>query len=45
MRSSGVMPPSPVVVEVPTWHLNCAPVLGSGYDQAIRSSSGSWAGP
>ncbi len=33
------------LVEVPTWHLNCAPVLGSGYDLAIRSSSGSWAGP
>jgi hypothetical protein len=24
------------VIEVPTWHLNCAPVLGPAYAQAIR---------
>ncbi len=32
------------VVEVPTWHLNCAPVLGNGYAEAIRDSAGGWGG-
>ena len=32
------------VEEVPTWHLNCAPVLGGRYADAIRSATGSWAG-
>ncbi|MBI4913520.1 MAG: alpha/beta hydrolase [Acidobacteria bacterium] len=32
-------------VEVPTWHLNCAPVLGEGYAAAIREAAAAWAGP
>ena len=32
------------VVEVPTWHLNCAPVLGSGYAEAIHAATAGWAG-
>jgi hypothetical protein len=31
-------------VEVPTWHLNCAPVLGPRYAVAIRSVSEGWGG-
>ena len=30
------------VVEVPTWHLNCAPVLGPVYAQAIRGATFRW---
>ena len=30
------------VVEVPTWHLNCAPVLGSAYAEAIRRATERW---
>jgi dienelactone hydrolase len=30
------------IVEVPTWHLHCAEVLGAGYADAIRSATGRW---
>jgi hypothetical protein len=30
------------VVEVPTWHLHCAEVLGPAYAQAIREATGHW---
>lgn len=30
------------VVEVPTWHLHCAEVLGPAYAQAIREAVSSW---
>ncbi len=33
------------VVEVPTWHLNCAPVLGPAYTEAIRRAAGRWLPP
>lgn len=33
------------VEEVPTWHLNCAPVLGGRYADAIREAAGGWANP
>lgn len=33
------------VVEVSTWHLNCAPVLGPRYAEAIREATRSWAAP
>ena len=30
------------VVEVPTWHLNCAQVLGPAYTEHIRAATGRW---
>lgn len=30
------------VEEVRTWHLNCAPVLGAGYAEAIRTATAGW---
>jgi hypothetical protein len=30
------------VEEVPTWHLNCAPVLGNRYATAIRTATDAW---
>lgn len=30
------------VLEVPTWHLNCAPVLGPAYAGAIRGAARRW---
>ncbi len=29
-------------LEVPTWHLHCAEILGSRYAEAIRTSTGAW---
>jgi len=29
-------------VEVPTWHLHCAEILGAGYGEAVRAATGSW---
>jgi pimeloyl-ACP methyl ester carboxylesterase len=33
------------VIEVPTWHLHCAEVLGSGYTDAIRVAIDEWFPP
>jgi hypothetical protein len=33
------------VIEVPTWHLNCAPVLGPAYAGAIRQATLRWLPP
>lgn len=30
------------LIEVPTWHLHCAEVLGSGYTEAITTAVDSW---
>jgi len=30
------------VIEVPTWHLHCAEILGSKYAEAIRNSTEAW---
>lgn len=30
------------IVEVPTWHLNCAPVLGRAYADAIQNATAAW---
>lgn len=33
---------SGTVIEVPTWHLHCSEVLGTGYAQAIREATTAW---
>ncbi|MFN7957666.1 MAG: hypothetical protein U0P46_04975 [Holophagaceae bacterium] len=33
------------VIEVPTWHLHCAEVLGRAYTDAIRSATDAWFPP